>query len=410
MVQFDNGLFLCHSASVMRLLPGPGRATTNRLFCALALGVLAVLACRQRSGVQDVARKVLPAVALVEILDEQGAYRGNGTGFFINRSGYLVTNAHVIAAGASAKVKMPDGGEYAVSRVVYEGDSIDLAVIAVDIPAERVRCLKLSGYQPKVGEAVVVVGSPLGLEQTVSEGIVSAVREVPGMGNVIQISAPISPGSSGSPVVTMNGRVIGVASAGMVTGQNLNFAVPVASLLRYAQDEPERRVRRERAASLPKTASADSLFAAAVKLYGDEDFEQALRLLQQVIRRTRNNGPAYDYIGLCQLELEQYKKAAGAFSRAARTNNSDTTAFFGLGLAYVRMRQYRRAADALRRCNELNPWLPISHYLLGLAYVGLRKTSEAQAQYETLKAMDSELAERLRQAIEDPRRLRELTQ
>ena len=84
---------------------------------------------------------------------------------------------------------------------------------------------------------MVVVGSPLGLEQTVSEGIVSAVRELPVLGKVFQLSAPISPGSSGSPVVNMRGKVVGVVSFQTTSGQNLNFAVSSKGILGLKQSE-----------------------------------------------------------------------------------------------------------------------------------------------------------------------------
>ena len=87
---------------------------------------------------------------------------------------------------------------------------------------------------PEIGEKVVVIGSPLGLEQTAADGIVSAIRQYRSFQKVIQITAPISPGSSGSPVVNMRGEVIGVAFMLMSAGQNLNFCVPgenIANLL-----------------------------------------------------------------------------------------------------------------------------------------------------------------------------------
>jgi tetratricopeptide (TPR) repeat protein len=79
---------------------------------------------------------------------------------------------------------------------------------------------------PAIGERIVVIGSPMGLDQTVSDGIVSAVRELQGSRKVIQITAPISTGSSGSPVVNMKGDVVAVACALMANGQNLNFGIP----------------------------------------------------------------------------------------------------------------------------------------------------------------------------------------
>ena len=103
--------------------------------------------------------------------------------------------------------------------------SWDLVVAAVaGLPGE-VPCLKITGAIPEVGERVAVVGSPLGLEQTLSDGVISALRRT-SAGSYPQISAPVSTGSSGSPVVNMKGEVVGVTSLQVVRGQNPNFAVP----------------------------------------------------------------------------------------------------------------------------------------------------------------------------------------
>src|SRR5207248_4620099 len=86
--------------------------------------------------------------------------------------------------------------------------------------------LSLERTSPQEGESIVVIGNPFGLEGSVTNGIVSAVRDIPGFGRIIQITAPISPGSSGSPVVNMQGQVIGVATLQITGGQSVNFAIP----------------------------------------------------------------------------------------------------------------------------------------------------------------------------------------
>ncbi len=94
-----------------------------------------------------------------------------------------------------------------------EDKEADLVLITADIPARDISFLEVSGKLPEVGEKIYAIGHPMGLEKTVSEGIVSAIRKLPKLGDIIQITAPISPGSSGGPVFNSSGRVIGVARA-----------------------------------------------------------------------------------------------------------------------------------------------------------------------------------------------------
>ena len=127
---------------------------------------------------------------------------------------------------------MLQGGIHSFTVPVYpsKGSSRwtrrDLALLRVEAPAGHVRPLSLDRTSPQEGESVVVIGNPLGLEGSVSNGIVSAVRDIPTFGRIIQITAAISPGSSGSPVVNMLGQVIGVATLQVTGGQSVNFAIP----------------------------------------------------------------------------------------------------------------------------------------------------------------------------------------
>ena len=110
--------------------------------------------------------------------------------------------------------------------VVAENPSLDLVKVFVDIPEELPIAIDVAREPPDIAERVLVVGSPMGLEQTVTEGIISAIRELPDVGTIYQITAPISPGSSGSPIINMKGKVVGVTSFFLQKGQNLNFGIP----------------------------------------------------------------------------------------------------------------------------------------------------------------------------------------
>jgi len=179
-----------------------------------------------------IVRKIGPSVVVINIYNERRELRGRGSGFFIDRNGSVITNHHVIKGASYTEVKTASGKLYPVKKILFEDASNDLAVLSVDIPSGAVAPLSVISALPEAGEKIVVIGSPLGLEQTVSDGIVSAIRRPHGSGEYIQITAPISPGSSGSPVVNMKGEVIGVASFLFVQGQNLNFCAPGEKVLR----------------------------------------------------------------------------------------------------------------------------------------------------------------------------------
>ena len=184
-------------------------------------------------------KKAEPSIVVIVTYGKEGNMLGQGTGFFINQEGDVVTNSHVLEGASRAVVKTTDGEEHAVRRVLAEDKEGDLVRVSVEIPKEAVRPLPVSAGLPEVGERVMIIGTPLGLDKTVSDGIVSAVRDVPAFGKIIQVTAPISPGSSGSPVINMKGEVIGIATFFVVAGQNINFAIPGERIAKLALGQEE---------------------------------------------------------------------------------------------------------------------------------------------------------------------------
>ncbi|HAV41170.1 MAG TPA: hypothetical protein DCW97_01995, partial [Acidobacteria bacterium] len=199
---------------------------TGQFFCLLFLLVSIIAPCHGQEKLPEIIKKVQPSTVLILTYDEDGKVKAQGSGFFISKNGDIITNRHVVEDASKAEIKIGQGKVYAITGIVAEDKEYDLIRASVDIAPELVNPIKLSYSIPEVGERVIVIGSPLGLEKTVSDGIVSAVREIPRFGKIIQITAPLSPGSSGSPVVNLKGEVIGIATFQILEGQNLNFAVP----------------------------------------------------------------------------------------------------------------------------------------------------------------------------------------
>jgi serine protease Do len=155
--------------------------------------------------------------------------RSLGSGFIISDDGFVVTNNHVIEDADEITVKLAGGDEFE-ARIVGRDPNTDLALIRIE-SKDRFPAISLGDSDGvKVGEWVVAIGSPFGLEQTVTAGIVSAKGRVIGSGpydDFIQTDASINPGNSGGPLINMNGEVVGINTAIIAAGQGIGFAVPI---------------------------------------------------------------------------------------------------------------------------------------------------------------------------------------
>jgi len=167
------------------------------------------------------------SVVLIVVRDATGKEIAQGSGFVVTTDGKIVTNYHVIEGGESAVVKFSSGAFFEVAGVLAVDSSRDLALLQAT--GQDFSPLPLGDSdRVQVGEQVVAIGSPLALEATVSNGIISAIRgsTLDASLTLLQTTAPVSPGSSGGALLNMQGQVVGV-TAFQASGQNLNFAVPV---------------------------------------------------------------------------------------------------------------------------------------------------------------------------------------
>lgn len=219
----------------------------------LGLAVVSSLELAGGAELVDLARAAKPSVVQLLIYDRAGEVRSSGTGFFIDGTGRMVTNWHVVEGASKVEAEMADGRKVPVAGLLAEDKANDIAVIQCNFQPPAGSWLELipaggKGVEP--GQRIFVIGAPRGMSGTVSEGIVSAIRSAKDLqkfwreGNtqrtdLIQITAPVSHGSSGSPVLDANGKVLGVAVAILGGGQNLNFAVPVAIVHQLLTGLPE---------------------------------------------------------------------------------------------------------------------------------------------------------------------------
>ena len=166
---------------------------------------------------------IASSIVRIEGSNKNGKMHNVGSGFFINENGEIVTNYHVIAGAYNLKVKLYGGTEYDVLSVKAYDMINDLAILKIDLKGNSY--LKIASYSPKTGDPVYALGSPLGIDDVFTDGIVSnPSKNIDGVMHIV-FSAPISPGNSGGPLVNSRGEVVGVNDQVATDGQNLNFAI-----------------------------------------------------------------------------------------------------------------------------------------------------------------------------------------
>jgi tetratricopeptide (TPR) repeat protein len=356
-------------------------------------------------------KRLEPSIVVLLTYSREGKFVGQGSGFVFNQEGDVITNFHVLKGAARAEVRMSDGSVYPVNMIVAADEEGDLIRVSTNIPQNLVRPLPIHTSFPEVGERIVVMGTPLGLEKTVSDGIVSAVRDIPEFGKIIQVTAPISPGSSGSPVVSMNGEVIGVVSFFLMPGQNLNFAIPGDRIAKLTPGEGKTLSEREEVKEEERLAVAGKFYSLGRGFLLAEDYERALPFFVQAIRKNPNFAEAFFQIGYCLGKLGRYSDAIGAYLEAIRIKPNDFDTYNNLCVAYGMVRRYD---EAMRACGEaiqmkedlsepynnlgwvyhkigrypegiesckqairLKPDLAMAHFNLGNNYTALKKFEEA---------------------------------
>ena len=177
---------------------------------------------------EEVFKKISPAVVEIQVDDASGQYSALGSGFFIDDQGTLVTNYHVIDGAVSGQITLADGSVCGIDAVIGYDAALDIAVLRADRKDSPWLALAEKGVV--TGETIYALGSSEGLTSTFSAGNVStASREIDGV-RYIQITAPISHGNSGGPLVNVYGEVVGINTMGSSEGQNLNFAVDIREL------------------------------------------------------------------------------------------------------------------------------------------------------------------------------------
>jgi tetratricopeptide (TPR) repeat protein len=377
-----------------------------QLQLALAFVSLIVLAASvkaQKETLPDLIRRVKPSVVSVVTYNAKGEALTSGSGFFV-RPGQVVTNLHVIDGAHHAEVRTFDGKGrvYPVQGMLDVDDEGDLAILSLNVPQDRARSLDLSPTIPEEGESIFVIGNPLRLEGSISDGIVSAVREVPDLGKIIQITAPISHGNSGSPLFNMKGQVVGVVTMKIVNGQNINLAL---SASRVMQLQPGKLMTFDEMAGRNRTgaqteALAEWWYRNGLNSLWLGNYDSALVNFENAVNRNPARAEAWIQVGYCKVKQGKNEDAITAYQKAIRLRPNSAEAYNKLGDAYYYAERFTEAITAYKEAARLQPRFAEAYYNLGMAYLEVGDRVSAVAQGCLLQPLDTELYRKLMAEIQ----------
>jgi S1-C subfamily serine protease/Tfp pilus assembly protein PilF len=343
---------------------------------AAALSFVALSAYGKTAS--EVYEQAARSTVVVESLDAQGMMKGMGSGVVLG-DGHVVTNCHVVKDASRLRVRSGDEEHPATLRYSdWERDVCSLSSAGLSAPAAVVGSTK----KLKVGATVYAIGAPKGLNLTLSDGIVSSLREVEG-GRYIQTTAAISPGSSGGGLFDENGALVGLTTFYLAEGQNLNFAVPIEWVNELAQ-----RSNSAAAEVQPVTQWLNKAF----ELEGREDWPGLIEHGRRWTKVQPGSDMAWAGLGTAYAQLDQFSKAIEAIHQALRINPEYAKAWFNLGITYSNAGQSAKAMDAYQRALRIDPEYANAWNNLGAVYQKADQSANAIEAYQQALRIDPELA------------------
>lgn len=342
------------------------------------------------------------STVIVKTYNSKGVMRGFGSGVFLP-DGTVATNCHVISNAERLVVRFKKK-EYQAKTKYTDWERDTCTIVPIGLKAKPVELGTTQGL--RVGTRVYAIGSPKGFELTFSEGIVSSLREVDG-GKYIQITSPISPGSSGGGLFDKNGKLLGLTSFYVAEGQNLNFAIPVewikelpvrhmiskhsnftlldwinrSTVLQEKKDWERMIVHCRRWAEAMPNESF-SWFSLAIAHAGSGQTAEAIVYCKKSLSIKPSQAEAWYCLGVFYDEIGQRDKAIEGYAHAIRIDPDFSNAWFDLGVAYYVSEEWEKAIAAYRHVVDINPDAFDAWSNLGAVYRDSGKVEKAIEAYE----------------------------
>lgn len=385
----------------------------KRYLACAALTCLLLPGCGHEKGkpsATDIFARVRPSVVKLNVVDSTNR-QSSGSGVFLTADGQILTCYHVISGAKTVVAHLADGSTAKVTGVVAASQAQDWAVVQSDarnaVPAPRGKASAL-----RQGDRIYTLGAPLGLDLTASDGMVSSIRNVQRVGLYLQITAPISPGSSGSPVLNADGEVVGIAASALAEGENLNFAVAISNVEAQWKGTESPRQFAAVSAAVKGAAGANPplsdsevvgrLFAQGVAALPDVDasenvksaaFRHALLWFERANRLLPNDVDILFELAYCHAGLREFDEAIAGYRQALRMKPGDEDTHFNLGVALRGAGRTNEAIAEYRQAIRIKPEDAEVHNNLGVALGLVHHNEEAIAEYRTAISIRADYAE-----------------
>lgn len=293
---------------------------------------------------EQIYKKVTNTVVVIHAYDYNNELAKQGSGVVLNDKGYVVTNYHVLAGCDRLEILH---NKEIVPYVDIIGIDVEKDILILMIEAKKFPAIKIGDSEKlNIGQRIYAIGSPLGFENSISEGIISGLRSYEQSGkNFIQITASISSGSSGGAVVNDKGELIGISTLTAKEGQNLNFAIPTDAILgveisSYSKND---------------TYKDFELFEKGYEADKKGDYQSAIKFYTKFIEKYPNDANAYYNRGCAKFYLEDYRGQLQDYSKAIEINPDDAFAYYNRGQAKDNLGDYGGAIQDYNKVIEINP-------------------------------------------------------
>ena len=317
---------------------------------------------------------------MIHAYDSEGNPINQGGGVVTGRE-LVTTNCHVIENAMRLDVHHQQQVLIATPAVA----NLDRDLCQIKVPQLNAPRATLNTGRMRVGQRVYAIGAPEGLELTLTEGLISSLREFDGS-QYIQTSAGISQGSSGGGLFDTEGRLIGITAFFVGEGPNLNFALPAAWIVELERGS------RPRTAGDGQEAAETRWLRRTGEARAKKDWPGVLSLSQQWVRVMPRSARAWQELGDAYAATNRPRRAIPAYQQAVRYNGDSFDAWHNLGWTYLALNQYDRAIEAIQEALRITPGHARATYNLGAAYYGQGLRDKVQEIHAQLRKLDPALA------------------